>query len=170
MENKIELTAFQYVSYWWINRMKEFVQDVIKVGYSSNEGVEFTQIFAGLNDQHWRILYLKLAQLIEEEYNKENKFVQSTKSVDNGHYVGHGKINEMLKSIIHLDIPNAKLNPTGQMSINTSIFEEDGKPTAFLYNDDAFDKIVVKADLCVEKNYILTGDKSFLGEENNNSK
>lgn len=168
MEDKIELTAFQYVSHWWINRMREFVQDVIKVGYSTNEGVEFTQMFAGLNDQHWRILYLRLTQLIEKEYKKENKFVQSTKSVDNDHYVGHGKINEMLKSIIHLDIPNAKLNPTGQMSINTSIFEEDGKPTAFLYNDDAFDKIIVKADLNVEKNYILTGDESFLNEENNN--
>ena len=62
MENKIELTPFQYTSYWWIKRIKDFVEDVIKVGYSTDEGIAFTQIFDGLKDEHWRILYLKISQ------------------------------------------------------------------------------------------------------------
>lgn len=162
MENKIELTPFQYTSYWWITRMKAFVEDVISVGYSTEEGVEFTQMFDYLKDEHWRALYLRLTPLIEEEYNKSGKFVQSTKSTCNDHYVGHSKINEMLKSILRVDIPNATLNPTGLMAKTVSIFNKDGTPTVFLLNDDDSDKIVCEADLNVEKDYILTGDNSLL--------
>ena len=113
MENKIELTPFQYTSYWWVTRMKDFVEDVIRVGYSTDEGVEFTQMFECLKDEHWRALYLRLTSLIEEEYNKNGKFIQSTKNTCNDHYIGHSKINEMLKSILRVKIPNATLNPTG---------------------------------------------------------
>ena len=35
----------------------------------------------------------------------------------------------------------------------------------FLFNDDDTDKIISKADLNVEKDYILTGDKTLLAEE-----
>lgn len=168
MQNKIELSAFQYASYWWIKRIKEFVEDVINVGYGTDEGIAFTQIFDGLRDEHWRILYLKISQLIEEEYKKSGKFIQSTKSTCNDHYVGHNKINEMLKSIIHLDIPNATLNPTDVTSSTTlSILAEQEKPAVFFTEDDCIDKIVVKADLRVEKDYILTGDKSLLSEYTN---
>jgi len=166
MESKIELTPFQYISHWWVNRMKKFVEDVISVGYSTDEGVEFTQMFDGLRDEHWRALYLKLTQLIEDEYNKNGKFVQSTKNTCNDHYVGHSKINQMLKSIFHIDIPNATLNPTGQMSITVSLFDEAGIPTVYLHNEDIADKIVVKANLNVERDYILTGDKSLLSDGN----
>ncbi len=161
----MELTPFQYISHWWITRMKSFVEDVINVGYSTDEGVEFTQIFDCLRDEHWRALYLKLIPLIEEEYNKSGKFIQSTKSTCNDHYVGHNKINEMLKSIIHLDIPNATLNPTGIMAKTVSILNKDGKPTVFLYNDDDADKVITEVDLSVEKDYILTGDKSLLNKQ-----
>ena len=165
MENKIELTPFQYVSYWWITRMREFVDDVINVGYSTDEGVDFTQIFDGLRDEHWRALYMKLTPLIEAEFKKDGKFIQSTKSTCNDHYVGHRKINEMLKSIIRIDIPNATLNPTGKMAVTTSIVEKDGQPTVFLHNDDVADIRMIKADLNIEKDYILTGDKSLISEE-----
>ena len=166
MENKIELTPFQYISHWWVNRMKKFVEDVVNVGYSTDEGVEFTQMFDGLKDEHWRALYLKLTQLIEDEYKKNGKFVQSTKNTCNDHYVGHSKINQMLKSIFNIDIPNAALNPTGQMAITVSVFDEAGIPTVYLHNEDVADKIVVKADLNVERDYILTGDKSLLSDGN----
>ena len=73
MENKIELTPFQYVSHWWIMRMKGFVEDVIKVGYSTDEGVKFTQFFDCLGEEHWRALYLKLKPMIEDAYNKNGK-------------------------------------------------------------------------------------------------
>ena len=165
MENKIELTPFQYTSYWWITRMKSFVEDVINVGYSTDEGVDFTQIFDCLKAEHWRALYLKLTPLIEEDYNKNGKFIQSTKSTCNDHYVGHDKVNEMLKSIIHVDIPNATLNPTGTMATTVSLLNKDGIPTVFLHNDDETDIRMIKADLNVEKDYILTGDKSLLPEE-----
>lgn len=165
MENKIELTPFQYTSHWWITRMKTFVEDVINVGYSTDEGVEFTQIFDCLRDEHWRALYLKLIPLIEEEYNKSGKFIQSTKSTCNDHYVGHSKINEMIKSIIHIDIPNATLNPTGLMATTVSVINKDGKPIVLLHCDDEADIRMNKVDLNVEKDYILTGDKSLLPEE-----
>lgn len=165
MENKIELTPFQYTSYWWVTRMKDFVEDVIRVGYSTDEGVEFTQMFECLKDEHWRALYLRLTSLIEEEYNKTGKFIQSTKSTCNDHYVGHSKINEMLKSILKVEIPNATLNPTGILSKTISIVNKDGRTSVFLFNDDDTDKIISKADLNVEKDYILTGDKTLLAEE-----
>lgn len=164
-ENKIELTAFEYIAHWWVKRMKDFVEDVINVGYSTDEGVEFTQMFDCLKDEHWRALYLRLIPLIEEEYNKTGRFVQSTKSICNDHYVGHNKINEMLKSIIHLEIPNAKLNPTGMLTVTTTIYNKNGHPTVYFHNDDLSDIIVCKADLTVDKDYILTGDKTFLTEE-----
>lgn len=166
MENKIELTPFQYTSHWWITRMKDFVEDVINVGYSTDEGVEFTQMFEMLKAEHWRALYLRLIPLIEEEYNKNGKFVQSTKSTCNDHYVGHSKINEMLKSILRVDIPNATLNPTGIMAKTISIINKDGKPMVFLHNDDEADIRMFKPNLNVEKDYILTGDKTFLKDEN----
>lgn len=166
MDNKMELTPFQYTSHWWVTRMKDFVEDVISVGYSTDEGVEFTQMFDCLQDEHWRALYLRLTHLIEEEYNKGGKFVQSTKSTCNDHYVGHGKINEMLKSILRIDIPNPTLNATGQMSMMVSILNKDGKPAVFLNNEDVGDTIITRADLSVEKDFILTGDKSLLATEN----
>ena len=165
MENKIELTPFQYTSYWWVTRMKDFVEDVIRVGYSTDEGVEFTQMFECLKDEHWRALYLRLTSLIEEEYNKTGKFIQSTKSTCNDHYVGHGKINEMLKSILKVEIPNATLNPTGMMATTVSVINEDGKPIVLLHNDDESDVRMNKVNLSVEKDFILTGDKSLLSEE-----
>lgn len=165
MENKIELTPFQYTSHWWVTRMKEFVEDVINVGYSTDEGVEFTQMFDCLQEEHWRALYIKLTRLIEEEYNRNGKFVQSTKATCNDHYIGHSKINDMLKSILRIDIPNATLNPTGKMATTVSIINENGTPAVYLYNDDAADKIDSKANLDVNKDYILTGDKSLLSDE-----
>lgn len=165
MENKIELTPFQYTSYWWVTRMKDFVEDVIRVGYSTDEGVEFTQMFECLKDEHWRALYLRLTPLIEDEYNKNGKFVQSTKSTCNDHYVGHSKINEMLKSILKVEIPNATLNPTGILAKTIFIVNKDGDTSVFLCNDDDTDKIIGRADLNVEKDYILTGDRSLLAEE-----
>jgi len=168
VENKIELTPFQYVSYWWITRMRDFVEDVIRVGYSTDEGVDFTQIFDGLRDEHWRALYLKLTPLIEAEFKKEGKFIQSTKSTCNDHYVGHSKINEMLKSIIRIDIPNATLNPTGKMATTTSIVNKDGQPVVLLSNDDVADIIMTNAGLKVDRDFILTGDKSLLPEEKTN--
>ncbi|MBO5394858.1 MAG: hypothetical protein J6A28_03025 [Clostridia bacterium] len=166
-ENKIELTPFQYASHWWIKRIKNFVEDVIRVGYSTDEGIAFTQMFDGLKDEHWRILYLKISGLIEDEYKKSGKFVQSTKASWNDHYVGHEKINEMLKSIINIDIPNATLNPEGQISLQLSIFDEAGQPNVFLSNDNGMDKMIRKVELIVEKDYILTGDKSLLSEDTN---
>ena len=162
MENKIELTPFQYASYWWIKRIKDFVEDVIRVGYSTEEGVSFTQMFDGLKDEHWRILYLKISTLIEEEYKKSGKFVQSTKASWNDHQIGHEKINEMLKSIINIEIPNATLNPAGLISLKLSIFDEKGQPNVFLSNDNGMDAMIKKVDLIVEKDYILTGDPIFL--------
>ena len=167
MDNKIELTPYQYASYWWVNRIKEFVEDVIKVGYSTDEGIRFTQMFDGLQQQHWRALYLKLAVLIEEEFKKSGKFIQSTKSSNNDHYVGHNKINEMLKSIIKIDIPNATLNPTGKTSIKLMVVEEKGKVEVLLTGDDGYltNEMIVKQELNVEKDFILTGDTKFLINE-----
>lgn len=164
MENKIELTPFQYVSHWWIMRMKGFVEDVIKVGYSTDEGVEFTQFFDCLGEEHWRALYLKLTPMIEAEYNKNGKFEQSTRCRVNERYTCHSKINEMLKSIIHLDIPDAKLNAKGDLTKTVSLVASNGKPTVYIFNTDDADKIVWKADLNVEKDFILTGDKSLQTE------
>lgn len=166
MDNKIQLSAFQYTSYWWVARMKRFVEDVIKVGYSTDEGVEFTQIFECLREEHWRGLYLKLTELIEEEYKKNGKFIQSTRSTCNEHYIGHSKINEMLKSIMRIEIPNATLNPTGVIGMTISILTKEGKPVVFLNNDNGMDVIMVKADLNVEKDYILTGDKKLQKNRN----
>ncbi|MBQ8909335.1 MAG: hypothetical protein IJY90_03520 [Clostridia bacterium] len=168
-ENKIELTPFQYASHWWVKRIKDFVEDVIKVGYSTDEGVAFTQIFDGLKAEHWRIIYLKISQLIEDEYKKTGCFVQSTKASWNDHYIGHEKINEMLTSVTNIDIPNATLNPTGQISLKLSIFDEEGRPAVFLSNDNGADIMVKKIDLTVEKDYILTGEQLLLTEEANTS-
>ena len=153
MDNKIELTPYQYASYWWVMRMKEFVEDVLKVGYSTDEGVRFTQMFDGMQQQHWRILYLRMSTLIEEEFKKSGQFIQSTKSSNNDHYVGHNKINEMLKSIIKLDVPNATLNPNGKTSLKLMIVEEKGKVEVLLTGDDGafINEMIIKQDLTVDK-------------------
>lgn len=164
-EDKITLTTNQYVAYWWVKRMKEFVDDVISVGYSTEEGVQFTQMFDCLQPEHWRAFYLRLSPLIAEEYQKNGRFVQST----NRAYGGHDKINEMLKSIIHLEIPNVTLNPTGKTSLKLMIFDNDeGEAEVFLTGDDGglSNERTIKVDLTVDKDYILTGDKSYLETEN----
>lgn len=162
MENKIKLTPFQYFSYWWVKRMKDFVEDVIKVGYSTDDGVEFTQMFGCLKDANWRALYLKLTPLIEEEFNKNGRFEQSTRCTVNDHYTSHSKINEMLKMIIKLDIPDATLNPTDMLTKTISIGKVGDEIGVYLYNTDDADKIIMKADLNVERDYILTGDRTLL--------
>lgn len=166
MEDKIELTPFQYTSYWWVVRMKEFVDNVMRIGASSDEGISFVQLFKHLKDDHWRALYLRLTKLIEEEYIRNGKFIQSTKSTCNDHYVGHGKLNEMLKSIFHVDIPNATLNSKRMLPMVVSIINKNGKPKVFLNNDDCADTIMTEANLNVNKDYILTGDKNLLNKSN----
>lgn len=165
MEDEIKLTPFQYTAYWWVKRMKDFVEDVIKVGYSTYEGVEFTQMFDCLKDEHWRALYLRLTPLIEEEFKKTGRFVQSTKGVSNDHYVGHAKINEMLESIIKLDIPDPTLNPSGTVSTVLVLCTENGATKVFTHNDDGSDIVYFKTNLNVKKDYILTGDRSLLPAE-----
>lgn len=162
MDNKIKLTPFQYTSYWWVKRMKDFVDDVVKVGYSTDEGVRFTQFFDCLEDEHWRALYLRLTPLIEDEFNKTGSFVQSTECTHNSHYLGHYKINEMLKSIIHINIPDATLNPTEMRTKTLSIHRVNNEINVYSFYDHDADKIIVKENLNVEKDYILTGDKSLL--------
>lgn len=166
MNNKIELTPYQYASYWWVNRIREFVQDVIRVGYSSDEGVELTEMFDCLKDEHWRALYIKLSQLIEKEFKENGKFIQSTKSSTNDHYLGHNMINDMLKSILKVDIPNASLISQGQTHIILSISKKSGNPEVFLTGDSTFsNEIIVQVNREVEEDYILTGDKNLLNKK-----
>jgi len=159
-ENKVELTPFEFASHWWVKRMKDFVADIIAEGYIEDEELEFAQFFEPFTDYYWAFLFLRLAPMIEREYNKEGKFDQTTINIDNDRYIGHGKINEMLKSIFKKDMPNPCFNPTGCNTRRISLLDlkHEGRPQVYLtgYNTTFADDYVITCNLTVDKDPILS--------------
>lgn len=159
-ENKVELTPFEFMSHWWVNRMKAFVDDIIAEGYVEDDELEFAQFFEPFTDYHWAFLFLRLTPMIEREYNKDGKFDQTTINIDNGRLIGHGKINEMLNSIFKKDMPNPCFNPTGTTARRISLLDlkNEGRPQVYLtgYNATFVDDFVITCKLAVDKDQILS--------------
>jgi len=163
----VELTPYEAAAYWWIKRIKNVSEDILKeADLIDNRRTQFAQLFnyEKLKAKGYRRIYLELAKRIEERCNGKKVFSLRTSAS----YNGHKELTDWLTEIMGVEVPNITIGDLNSEDVLISVKKEDGKHLVYVGDTDR-NGIRRVVGLRYKVNPVICGSKKENKKDDNDS-